>query len=172
MRVAVMGAGAVGGYFGAQPGRVRRHRRLLSRAASISGDATAWPFASRASTGTWTSILSSRPARTALLRWIWSSSPSSPRTRRKRHGPGAGHGPDHGGLVPAEWCGQCRQDRAAVGRRPESGRGRAYVSARVSAPGVIEHSGGGRIALGPLRAAGADHAHVAQINPDSGRDPV
>jgi 2-dehydropantoate 2-reductase len=40
--------------------------------------------------------------------------------------------------------------------------GVAYVSARVSAPGVIEHSGGGRIALGPLRAAGTDHAHVAQ----------
>jgi 2-dehydropantoate 2-reductase len=39
--------------------------------------------------------------------------------------------------------------------------GVAYVSARVSAPGVIEHSGGGRIALGPLRAGGADHARVA-----------
>jgi 2-dehydropantoate 2-reductase len=40
--------------------------------------------------------------------------------------------------------------------------GVAYVSARVSAPGVIEHTGGGRIALGPLRAAGADDAHLAQ----------
>jgi 2-dehydropantoate 2-reductase len=36
--------------------------------------------------------------------------------------------------------------------------GVAYVAARIAAPGVIEHSGAGRIALGSLQAGGEGHA--------------
>jgi 2-dehydropantoate 2-reductase len=39
--------------------------------------------------------------------------------------------------------------------------GVAYLSARISAPGVIEHSGGGRIVLGALHAGGQDRARIA-----------
>jgi len=38
--------------------------------------------------------------------------------------------------------------------------GIAYIAARVSAPGVIEHSGGGRIVLGSLHAGGQENART------------
>ena len=38
--------------------------------------------------------------------------------------------------------------------------GVAFISARISAPGVIEHSGGGRVVLGSLHAGGHEHARA------------
>jgi 2-dehydropantoate 2-reductase len=38
--------------------------------------------------------------------------------------------------------------------------GVAYISARISAPGVLEHRGGGRIVLGSLHAGGQEHART------------
>jgi len=38
--------------------------------------------------------------------------------------------------------------------------GVAYIAARISAPGVIEHSGGGRIVLGSLHAGAQDHVRA------------
>jgi ketopantoate reductase len=51
--------------------------------------------------------------------------------------------------------------------------GVAYISARMSAPGVIEHSGGGRIVLGSLHVGGQENARtvhgiLAQARSSSG----
>jgi len=161
LRVAVMGAGAVGGYFGARLAAsgatvvfIARGEHLEAmrqhglRVKSLHGDLDIHSeFASGLD----------RIAPVDLVLFAVKSQDTEEAARSLAPVMGRTtvvlslqNGVDNADRIARLWGG----DRSLAGV--------AYVSARVSAPGVIEHSGGGRIALGPLRAAGTDHAHVAQ----------
>jgi 2-dehydropantoate 2-reductase len=161
MRVAVVGAGAVGGYFGAQLAasgatvvfiargeHLEAMRRHGLRVKSLHGDLDI-PSEFTAS--------SDHIAPVDLVLFTVKSQDTeeaarflTPLVGRTTVVLSLQNGVDNPDRIARLWGG----DRSLAGV--------AYVSARVSAPGVIEHSGGGRIALGPLRAGGADHARVAQ----------
>jgi 2-dehydropantoate 2-reductase len=161
MRVAVMGAGAVGGYFGARVAasgvdvtfiargeHLEAMRRNGFRVRSIQGDLDVRSgFASSAD----------RIAPVDLVLFAVKSQDTEEAARslapfmdRNTAVLSLQNGVDNADKIARLWGG----DRTLAGV--------ASVVARISAPGVIEHSGGGRIALGRLHGGGEDHARIAQ----------
>jgi 2-dehydropantoate 2-reductase len=159
MRVAVMGAGAVGGYFGARLAAsgtdvtfVARGEHLEAmrkhglRVRSVIGDLEIRS----------TFISSSdKVAPVDLVLFAVKSQDTEGAARSLAPLMGRStvilslqNGVDNADKISRLWGG----DRTLAGV--------AYLSARISAPGVIEHSGGGRIVLGALHAGGQEQARI------------
>lgn len=178
MRVAVMGAGAVGGYFGARAAaagmdvafiargeHLRAMRRHGLRIRSVQGNLEIHSeFVSS----------SDRIAPVDLVLLAVKSQDTEEAARSLAPFMGGAtavlslqNGVDNADKIARLWGG----DRTLAGV--------AYISARIAAPGVIEHSGGGRIVLGSLHEGGREaartvHAMLAQakischVSPDIG----
>jgi len=159
MRIAVMGAGAVGGYFGARLAAsgidvtfVARGQHLMTmrrdglRVKSIRGDLEIHSeFAAS----------SDQIAPVDLVLFAVKSQDTEEAARalapfmaRSTAVLSLQNGVDNADKIARLWGG----DRSLAGV--------AYISARMSAPGVIEHSGGGRIVLGSLHAGGQQNART------------
>jgi 2-dehydropantoate 2-reductase len=159
LRVAVMGAGAIGGYFGARFAAsgvdvtfVARgeHLRAMQndglRIKSIHGDLEIH------------SEFISSPDRVAPVHLVLLAVKSQDTEEAARSlAPFMGrdtailslqNGVDNTDKIARLWG----SDRSLAGV--------AYISARISAPGVIEHSGGGRVVFGTLHAGGREHARL------------
>src|SRR5438552_1681551 len=155
MRVAVMGAGAVGGYFGARMAAsgmdvtfIARGEHLKAmqkhglRIRSIQEDLEIHaPFIS--------SPDQVAPVDLVLLAVKSHDTEEAARSLAPFMGRETAvlslqNGVDNADKVARLWGG----DRSLAGV--------AYIAARISAPGVIEHSGGGRIVLGSLHAGAQD----------------
>jgi len=166
MRIAVMGAGAVGGYFGARLAAsgldvtfIARGEHLKAmwrdglRVRSIRGDL-------EIRSGFVASSDQSAPVDLVLFAVKSQDTEEAARSLAPFMGARTAvlslqNGVDNADKIARLWGG----DRSLAGV--------AYISARMSAPGVIEHSGGGRIILGSLHAgdeknARAVHAILAQ----------
>jgi 2-dehydropantoate 2-reductase len=161
MRVAVMGAGAVGGYFGARVAAsgvdvafIARGDHLKAmqtnglRVRSIQGDLEIpSEFVSS----------SDRIAPVDLVLFAVKSQDTEEAARslapfvdRNTAILSLQNGVDNADKIARLWGG----DRTLAGV--------AYIAARIAAPGVIEHSGAGRIALGSLHAGGEDNARAVR----------
>lgn len=157
MRIAVMGAGAVGGYFGARLAAsgvdvtfIARGEHLKAmrqdglRVKSIQGDLEIHSeFVAS----------SDRIAPVDLVLFAVKSQDTEEAARSLAPFMGAStavlslqNGVDNADKIARLWGGD--RSLAAV----------AYIAARISAPGVIEHSGGGRITLGSLHPGGQENA--------------
>ncbi|HTY77597.1 MAG TPA: 2-dehydropantoate 2-reductase [Candidatus Bathyarchaeia archaeon] len=161
MHVAVMGAGAVGGYFGA---------RLATAGARVTFVARGEHLAAMQSRG-----LQIKSAQGDLeIRASFVSRPDGADPADlilfavKSHDTeeaARSLGPFVGGdtAIVSLQNGVDNADRIArLWGRDRTLAGVAYVAARVMAPGVIEHGSRGRIVLGPLHAGGQAHARAAQ----------
>ena len=160
MRVAVMGAGAVGGYFGARLAAsdidvtfIARGEHLKAmrenglRIKSIQGDLEI--FANFASGSD--QII---PVDLVLFAVKSQDTEAAARSLAPFMGQKTAilslqNGVDNTDKIARLWGG----DRSLAGV--------AYIAARVFAPGIIEHSGGGRIILGALHAGGQENARNA-----------
>jgi len=159
MRVAVMGAGAVGGYFGARMAAsgmdvtfIARGEHLKAmqkhglRIRSIQEDLEIHaPFISSSD--------QVAPVDLVLLAVKSHDTEEAARSLAPFMGRETAvlslqNGVDNADKVARLWGG----DRSLAGV--------AYIAARISAPGVIEHSGGGRIVLGSLHAGAQDHVRA------------
>jgi 2-dehydropantoate 2-reductase len=157
MRIAVMGAGAVGGYFGARLAAsgadvtfIARGEHLKAmrqdglRVKSIKGDLEIHSeFVAS----------SDRIVPVDLVLFAVKSQDTEEAARSLAPFMGAStvvvslqNGVDNADKIARLWGGE--RSLAAV----------AYIAARISAPGVIEHSGGGRITLGSLQPGGEESA--------------
>ena len=141
-----MGAGAVGGYFGARLAASGATVVFYRTRRASRGDATAWPSRQEPPRGpdihSEFASGSDRIAPVDLVLFAVKSQDTEEAARSLAPVMGRTtvvlslqNGVDNADRIARLWGG----DRSLAGV--------AYVSARVSAPGVIEHSGGGRIAL-------------------------
>src|SRR5712692_2382804 len=160
MRVAVMGAGAVGGYFGARVAASGMDVTFIARGEHL-----------KAMQKNGLRIKSTRGDLEIHSKFISSSDQIAPvdlvllavksqdtEEAARSLAPFMGrdtavlslqNGVDNTDKIARLWGG----DRSLAGV--------AYISARISAPGVIEHSGGGRIVLGSLHPGGQENARAA-----------
>jgi 2-dehydropantoate 2-reductase len=159
MRVAVMGAGAVGAYFGARVAAsgvdvtfIARGEHLKAmqqnglRIESIQGNLEIPSEHVSSSDG-------NAPVDLVLFAVKSQDTDEAARSLAPFMGPHTAilslqNGVDNADKIARLWG----SDRSLAGV--------AYIAARISAPGVIEHSGGGRIALGSLAAGGEDNVRA------------
>jgi 2-dehydropantoate 2-reductase len=159
MRVAVMGAGAVGGYFGARLAAAGMDVAFIARGAHLKamqkqGLRIRSVQEDLEIHGTFISS-SDQIAPVDLLLLAVKSQDTEEAARSLAPFMGRDtavlslqNGVDNADKIARLWGG----DRSLAGV--------AYIAARISAPGVIEHSGGGRIVLGSVHAGAQEHVRA------------
>jgi len=161
MRVAVMGAGAVGGYFGARVAASGMDVTFIARGEHLKAmQRNGLRIESVQGNLEIRTEFASSPDRIAPVDLVLLAVKSQDTDVAARSlAPFMGrhtavlslqNGVDNADRIARLWGG----DRSVAGV--------AYIAARISAPGVIAHSGGGRIALGSLHAGGQDNARTVQ----------